>query len=80
MYKYCICVFYCYITRFPDGQCREKDRSGWGLSDFTYSRNKWREQRRGAQCLDLFHGRILLWEINPSQTERNRQEGGRAEG
>lgn len=28
MYKYCICIFYCYITRFPDGQCREKQRGG----------------------------------------------------
>lgn len=26
MYKFCICMFYCYITRFPDGQCREKLR------------------------------------------------------
>lgn len=60
----------------------ERNR-GWkkgGLSDFTYSRNQWREQRRGAQCLDLFPGRRTVWQINPSQTERKRQEGGRAEG
>jgi len=28
MYKYCICILYCYFTRFPDGQRREKQRGG----------------------------------------------------
>lgn len=55
MYKFCICMFYCYITRFPDGQCREKLRGAKirGLSDVIYRRNRWGEQRGGTQCLDL---------------------------
>ena len=85
MYKYCICIFYCYITRFPDGQCRKKQRGKGGreggvLSNLTYSRNQWWEKRRGAQCLDLSIGRSTLCQINPSQIGRKRQEGGRAEG
>lgn len=54
MYKYCIRMFYCYITRFPDGQCREKQRKKKerggerGVSHFTYSRNQWWEKRRGG--------------------------------
>lgn len=55
MYKFRICMFYCYITRFPDGQCREKLRGAKkrGLSDVIYRRNHWGEQRGGTQCLDL---------------------------
>lgn len=56
---------------------REKGRL---VRFFIYSRNQWKEQRRGAQCLNLFIGRRTLWQIKPSQTERKRQEGGRAEG
>lgn len=58
MNKYGICILYCYFTRFPDGQRREKQRGGkkggkGDLSNFTYSRNQWWEKRRGAQCLNL---------------------------
>lgn len=30
MYKYCVCILYCYFTRFPDGQRREKQRGKKG--------------------------------------------------
>lgn len=79
MYKYCICIFYCYITRFPDGQRREKQREKkggeGGLSNLTCCRNQWWKKRRGAQCLDLSIGRSTSRQINPSQIAR--KTGGR---
>lgn len=77
MYKYCICILYCYFTRFPDGQCREKQKGGGqrGLSNYTYSTSGGGEKR--AQCLDLSIGRSTLCQINPGQIGRKRREGGR---
>lgn len=49
MYKYCICILYCYFTRFPDGQCREKQKGG-GTKRLVqlYIQYKWWRREEGT--------------------------------
>lgn len=53
-----------YITRFPDGQCREKERGEENWSSFTLETREGTEEE--ARCNELFTGR-RMWQINPPQ-------------
>lgn len=65
----CFFFFSCYvfyITRFPDGQYREKERGEENWSSFTSETREGTEEE--AQCHESFTGRSTLWQINPTQT------------
>lgn len=69
-----------YITRFPDGQCREKERGvggGENWSSFTSESREGTEEE--AQCHESFTGRsTLLADQSPSDwKKRRRREGER---
>lgn len=57
------CVLY--ITRFPDGQCREEQRGEENWSSFTLETREGTEEE--AQRHELFTGRRTLWQIVPPQ-------------
>lgn len=83
MNKYCICILYCYFTRFPDGQRREKRDIKGGKEACPIIRTvetSGGRRKEGAQCLNLSIWSSTLRQINPSQIGRKRQKGGRAEG
>lgn len=72
MYKYCICI-YCYFTRFPDGQRREKqekkDREARPFLDTVETSGRRREEGHSAWICPRCVG------STPVRLEGDRKEG-----